>query len=189
MRSMCLSLRLAMRLAMRLGIVSVMLVLFASLAGGLHLASAQNTAAQRSEPKETGYAIKKPVFGGACPTCPWGAIADIVKAAMKPYGWDIQICYYCAGGPRAVRIAAGAMMATPPANPTAETRPTPKGPVDFGATNPNFLRMAYLGTAEFAGDPEGPRKHLRLVANIQVPAYLMVAVKAGSGITDLGQIV
>ena len=157
--------------------------------GGLRFASAQSAGTRKSNQQETGYAIKKPIFGGACPTCPWGAMAEIVQAALKPYGWDIQICYYCAGGLRAARMVAGAMMATPPANPTADTRPTPKGPVDFGATGAQLLWWAYQRTNGFAKDPEGPRKQLRLVANIQVPSYLAVAVKADSGITDLSQIV
>src|ERR1019366_6898104 len=28
---------------------------------------------------------KNPVFGGACRLCPWGAMAEVVQAAMKPY--------------------------------------------------------------------------------------------------------
>ena len=36
--------------------------------------------------QETGIKIRKPVFGGACKACPWGAMAEIVKAAMQPYG-------------------------------------------------------------------------------------------------------
>jgi len=134
---------------------------------------------------ETGYATKNPVFGGACPTCPWGVMADIVKAAMEPYGWDIQICYYCAGGPRAARIVSGAMM---PENPDPENMPTPGGPVDFGATGVAFFRAAYHGENDFASDPEGPRSHLRAVANIQTPSYYVVAVKASLGITDLAEI-
>src|SRR5689334_7868971 len=43
-----------------------------------------------------GIAVKRPVFGGACKVCPWGAVAEIVRDAMKPYGWDVQICYHCA---------------------------------------------------------------------------------------------
>src|SRR5271155_726709 len=54
--------------------------------------------------KETGIAIKKPVFAGACKICPWGALAEIVKAAMKPYGYDVQICYNC-NNPRFVADA------------------------------------------------------------------------------------
>ena len=66
---------------------------------------------------ETGYAAKKPVIGGACPTCPWGTMSELVRTVMLPHGWDIQICYNCAGGPREARMVAGAMMATPPARP------------------------------------------------------------------------
>ena len=170
--------------SIRLRIVSVMLVLLAALAGDFRLASAQNTGPQR----ETGYAIKKPVFGGACPTCPWGAMAEVVKAALKPYGWDVQVCYVCAGGPREARMVAGAMMPVPRGSASAPL-PLPKGPVDFGATGSQFLQWAYLGIHDFAKDPEGPRKHLRVVAHIQEPTYYIIAVKADSGITDLSQIV
>jgi TRAP transporter TAXI family solute receptor len=41
----------------------------------------------------------------------------------------------------------------------------------------------------FANDPEGPRRHLRMVANIQEPTWLLVAFKADSGITSLSDIV
>jgi uncharacterized protein len=135
-----------------------------------------------------GVAAKRPVFGGACPACPWGAMGDVVKEAMKPYGWDVQVCYYCAGGPRAARLVAEASEATPPQKPTATSLPTPKGKLDFGATSVELLQYAYLGIHDFAKDKEGPRKHLRLVANIQTPNYFMVGVNAKSNITDLRQI-
>jgi TRAP transporter TAXI family solute receptor len=137
---------------------------------------------------ETGYALKKPVFGGACPTCPWGEMGEIVREAMKGYGWDIQICYVCAGGPREARMVAGAMMPVERGT-NPENLPLPKGPVDLGATGSQFLQWAYLGIHDFAKDKEGPRKHLRLVAHIQEPTYYVVAVKANSGIKDLGEIV
>ena len=35
----------------------------------------------------------KPVFGGACRLCPWGAMAEVVQAAMKPYLYGVQICF------------------------------------------------------------------------------------------------
>ena len=156
------------------------------LAGSMSPVAAQGADATKSAQAETGYAVKKPVFGGACETCPWGSIAEIVKKAMKPYGWDIHICYGCAGGPREARMVSGAMKATPPNN--APNTPNPNGPVDFGATGSQFLWWAYQGTQEFAKDKEGPRKQLRMVANIQEPSYFLVAVKADSGITDLHQI-
>jgi len=57
---------------------------------------------------------KKPVFGGACEICPRGAIAEVVKAAMSPYGYDVQVCYNC-NGADAPRIVGDARMPlTPP---------------------------------------------------------------------------
>ena len=174
--------------SMRLRLVSAMLILLASLAESFQLASAQDTGTQATSTQATGYAVKKPVLGGACPLCPWGKMAEVVKEAMQPYGWDIQICYVCAGGPREARMVAGAMMPVPRGS-ASDQLPLPNGPVDFGVTGSQFLQWAYLGIDVFANDPEGPRKHLRVVANIQEPTYLIVAVKAESGITDLGDIV
>jgi TRAP transporter TAXI family solute receptor len=138
--------------------------------------------------QSNGIAAKRPVFGGACPACPWGAMGNVVKEAMKPYGYDVQVCYYCAGGPRAARLVAANSEATPPQNVTPATLPTPQGKLDFGATSVEFLQYAYLGIHDFAADKEGPRKHLRFLANIQTPNYFMVAVDAKSEITDLRQI-
>jgi TRAP transporter TAXI family solute receptor len=153
------------------------LIVLASLAVGPHPGAQSN-----------GVAAKRPVFGGACPACPWGAMADVVKGALTPYGWDVQICYSCAGGPRAVRLVADGSDATPPAFVTATTLPTPQGRLDFGAVSVELLQYAYLGIHDFAKDKEGPRKQLRLLANIQTPNYFMIAVDAKSDITDLRQI-
>ena len=71
----------------------------------LRPATAQNKNGQKRSDAETGYAVKKPVFGGSCDHCPWGAMAEIVKTAMSFYGWDVQICYSCAGGPRAGAVS------------------------------------------------------------------------------------
>jgi len=162
---------------LRVSIVTALMIGFGLAAGS---ANAQEAAGQ------TGYAAKKPVFGGSCPTCPWGAIGDIVKAAMKPHGWDVQVCYSCAGGPRASRMVADAMKAGPVRG--ADAFPTPNGPVDFGGTGAEFLQWAYLGIHDFSRDPQGPRNNLRMIANIQTPTYYVVAVRANSGITDLRQI-
>src|SRR5581483_377458 len=53
-----------------------------------------------------GYAVKKPVIAGACHFCPWGAAADFVIAAMKPYGWDVQGCFNCSMA-NSIRLPAG----------------------------------------------------------------------------------
>ena len=174
--------------AMRLGLVCAVFafgILGVSLTG-----VAQNAPTPKTPgPATTGYALKKPVFGGACPTCPWGAMADVVKKVMKPYGWDIQICYYCAGGPREARLVSKAAMATPPNKTSPDDLPTPKGSLDFGATTTEFLEYAYMGTNDFAKDPGSAQKQLRLIAKIQEPTYYIIAVRADTGITSLSQIV
>ena len=95
-----------MRRQWLIGLCAASAIVFVLLLRGLQFGAAQNA----STPT-TGYAVKKPVFGGACPICPWGAMAEVVKTAMKPYGWDVQICYYCAGGPREARLVSKAAMA------------------------------------------------------------------------------
>jgi len=134
---------------------------------------------------------KRPVFGGACRLCPWGAMAEVVQAAMKPYGYDVRICYNC-NAADAPRIVSEARMPPPykpdPAVPEilAPRNEPGLGAIDFGAVAIQFLRNAYLGTGMYA--KEKPRKNLRLIANIQDPSYVLVAAKAGTGITDLSQI-
>jgi uncharacterized protein len=140
---------------------------------------------------QTGIEAKKPVFGGACEICPWGAMAEVVKAAMKPYGYDVQICYNCNGGD-APRIVSESRTPPPyrpdPALPEilAPRNAPGLGTVDFGAVAVQFLRNAYRGTGMYAR--EKPRTNLRLIANIQDPSYIMVAAKTETGITDLSQI-
>ncbi len=140
---------------------------------------------------QTSIDMKKPVFGGACKICPWGAMAEVVKAAMKPYGYDVQICYNCNAGD-APRIVSEARTPPPyrpdPAVPEilAPRNAPGLGAVDFGAVAIQFLRNAYRGTGMYAR--EKPRTNLRLIANIQDPSYILVAAKAETGITDLSQI-
>jgi para-nitrobenzyl esterase len=139
----------------------------------------------------SGIAAKRPVFGGACKICPWGAMAEVVQAAMKPYGYDVQICYNC-NAADAPRIVSEARL--PPAfkpdhavpEILAPRNPPELGPVDFGAVAVQFLRNAFRGTGIYAN--EKPRTNLRLIANIQDPSYVLVAAKAETGITDLAQI-
>jgi len=140
---------------------------------------------------QTGIQEKKPVFGGACRICPWGAMAEVVQAAMKPYGYDVQICYNC-NAIDAPRIVSEARI-PPPYRPDpvvpeilAPRNAPGLGAVDFGAVAIQFLRSAYKGTGMYAKDK--PRTNLRLIANIQDPSYVLVAAKAETGITDLAQL-
>lgn len=140
---------------------------------------------------QTGIQYRKPVFGGACRLCPWGAMAEVVQAAMKPYGYDVQICYNC-NAVDAPRIVSEARMPPPykpdPAVPEilAPRNVPGLGAIDFGAVAIQFLRNAYKGTGPYSKDK--PRTNLRLIANIQDPSYVLVAAKAETGITDLAQI-
>ena len=43
----------------------------------------------------TGIDIKRPLFAGACKACPWGVLAFVTQAALKPYGYDVKICWVC----------------------------------------------------------------------------------------------
>jgi len=136
-------------------------------------------------------AAKRPVFGGACKICPWGAMAEFVQDAMEPYGYDVQVCYNC-NAADAPRIVAEARV-PPPYRPDhavpeilAPRNVPGLGPIDFGAVAIQFLRSAYKGTGIYANN--GPRENLRLIANIQDPSYAVVAAKEETGITDLSQI-
>src|SRR5262249_35302848 len=136
-----------------------------------------------------GYATKKPIVGAACPTCPWGAMAVVIKKAMAFYGWDIQICYYCAGSPREARFVAAKSMATPPNRPSENDEPTPNGTIDFGVTGTEYLRWAFDGTNDFASDPGHPSPQMRVIAKVQEPTFYVIAVRADTGITSLADIV
>ncbi len=150
-------------------------------------AASQTKAGQQATSKQFGYAVKKPIFGGADTTGPWGVLGTFVKQAMKNSGWDVQLCRTCAGGPREARLVSAA--AVPPKPPAGRPDPgTPDGPLDFGATGAQFLWWAYQGTHDFKQDPGVARKNLRMIANIQNPSYMLFGVKATSGIADLRQI-
>ena len=134
-----------------------------------------------------GFAAHRPVVAAACLHCPYGTVAGILKTAMKATGYDLQICNNCAGATGATIVADRCR--PPPAAPNADpklTPPSPDAPVDIGINNPMWLNWTYEGSHGFNN---GVAKHnLRTIATVQYPRYLIVAVKAGSGITDLGQL-
>jgi TRAP-type uncharacterized transport system substrate-binding protein len=137
---------------------------------------------------ETGFDVKRPVLAAACEKgCPWGELADFVKEAMTPLGYEVIICRNCnrTEGPRIVGKAS-----YPPEIGVSDlfvgTTVRVNAPVDFGITESGFLAWAFRGKLTYSAD--GPYPNLRLVAKIEDPTYLLVAVKADSGITDLAQI-
>jgi TRAP transporter TAXI family solute receptor len=137
---------------------------------------------------KTGFAVKKPVLASACPNaCPWGELGEFVKEAMQPLGYEVVLCRNCnrAEGPRIVAGAKHPPQLTP-LDLLVGTHERVNAPIDFGITETGFLSWAYNGRHTYEKD--GPYRNLRLIAKIEDPYYLLVAVKADSGITDLAQI-
>ena len=139
-------------------------------------------------PGKTGFDVKRPVVAAACPHgCPWGELGEFVRDALAPFGYDVILCRNCnrAEGPRIVGKAA-----FPPPLVASDLRvgttERVNAPVDFGITESGILASAYRGEGAYAAD--GPYRNLRLIAKIEDPTYLLVAVKTASGITDLAQI-
>src|SRR5581483_12284272 len=121
----------------------------------------------------------------ACKACPWGALAEIVKTMMAPYGYDVAICHSCSAANATPTVAKRL-----PSVPVTERQvffgvtPGPPAPMDFGATQLGGVVSAYRGQTRDL--PEG--RDLRLLARIEQPSYLMIAVTKESGLTDLKQI-
>lgn len=134
-----------------------------------------------------GIAAKRPVVQASCRYCPWGALADVLKTAMVPYGYDLAICHTCSSEESA-RIVSKRLMPPPISERQVELGVVaqPKAPIDFGVTNTENVRRAYEGRGRYQKD--GPMTNLRAIALIESPAYLLMAVTKSSGITDLRQI-
>lgn len=146
---------------------------------------------QASTQPATGIKIKKPVFGGACRLCPWGAMAQAVKDAMQFSGYNVQICHNCNAAAAPVIVSEAKLPPPYKVDPAVSVAMAPPndpglGPVDFGATAIQFLCSAYEGTGPYAH--HAPMKNLRLIANVDSRWYLIVAAKAETGITDLSQV-
>lgn len=136
----------------------------------------------------TGYATRRLVMASACPhACPWGELGEFVRDAMAPIGFEIILCRNCNRdlGPRLV-----ARGSRPPpldaGNIRTGTTERVDAPVDFGVTESGMLDWAYRGRLIYS--PQGPMPNLRLIAKLEDPTYLLVAVRAESGIRDLAQI-
>lgn len=136
--------------------------------------------------QEWGIAVKRPVLQAACRYCPWGSLADVVKKMMAFDGFDVGICYTCSMQ-NAVRTVAKRLPSIELSERTIALgvkSPGPPAPMDFGVTQLGGVLNAYRG--QIADLPEG--KSLRLLARIEQPSYLMMAVTKQSGLTDLKQV-
>lgn len=170
-----------MEISMRRKLMPLFLIL-----ANLWMAPLSASAQQSVAPRQYGVSVKRPILGGACPWCPWGALADKVKEAMKPYGYDVQICYNCSAID-SVRIVAERRKPLPlPPQYTGLYPAPPNGEVDFGIVNLDFFVDGYRGEGMYKQD--GPRPNLRLIAKIEDPQYYMAATRREAFITDLSQI-
>jgi TRAP-type uncharacterized transport system substrate-binding protein len=112
------------------------------------------------------FADKRLVFGGAGPGTPWGTLGQITARALEPEGYQ-------------VRVEPGASRGRCPGLVSA-------GQVDFGATQMLLVRWAYAGEHRFKAEGALPR--LRAIATIMFPAWLGVAARWETGITELSQV-
>jgi hypothetical protein len=137
---------------------------------------------------KTGWGNKRPVFAAACPNgCPWGEIGEFVHDAMAKLGYDVILCRNC-NRDRGPRLVSSAGIPPPLDALDARTGTTQRfdAPVDFGVTASGILGSAYRGQGGYAAG--GPLTNLRLIAKIEDPMFLLIAVKDSSGITDLAQV-
>jgi TRAP-type uncharacterized transport system substrate-binding protein len=117
-----------------------------------------------------GFNDKKITFAGAGPVgagTPWGTIAEIMVRLLASRGYETEI------------ETRSSMM--------NNARYVSDGRADIGATHVTQLRGAYEATGDWA--PEGRRENLRVLANVNHPSWLAIAVRNESEITDLTQIV
>src|SRR4051812_42618746 len=80
--------------------------------------------------------LQRVVVGASCSTCPWGAIADMLRRPLQAEGYALQVCYNCSQT-ESTRIVAAARVPPPltPAQIARRFAPPPNAPVDFGITN------------------------------------------------------
>lgn len=115
------------------------------------------------------WAARTPVFAGAGPPglgTPWGTLAQVAAGILGPLGFELQIEAESFG--------------------LDNTRYVADGRADFGATHLARIRASFRGELEF-GD-EGARDNLRVIAAVNHPSWIGVAVTVASGLTDLADL-
>ena len=138
----------------------------------------------------TGIDVKRPLFGGACKACPWGVLASVTKEALKPAGYNVQICWVCwsSYGPREMADKTKPVWPTEADNvPKAYLELPPDAIPDISATSELNLIAAWNGVGPYAKDNR-QRQNYRIIAAVQQPNFMMIAANKTSGITDLSQV-
>jgi TRAP-type uncharacterized transport system substrate-binding protein len=113
-----------------------------------------------------GFGDRQLVFGGAPLGSPWGTMGAVAAQALEPLGYTVTVESEASMGRCPGLVHAGS--------------------VDFGANQSMTTRWAYAGIKSYS--THGPMPRLRTLATIMMPAWLGIAVRWESGITDLGQI-
>ena len=154
---------------------------------GAAVPSSSNAAGSQSD--DYGIAAKRPVFAGACKACPWGILASVTKEALKPYGYDVKICWVCwsSYGPREMADKTKPVMPQGTLVDPAYIEPPPDLVPDISATSLTNLTDAWNGTGAYAPDHK-LRRNFRIVALVQQPNYLIAAATKASGIASLAAI-
>lgn len=146
------------------------------------------------QPQEFGIAVKRPVFAGACKACPWGVLASVTKQALKPYGYDVQICWVCSStiGPRLMADQKVAIQPRGGGENALYEEPSPNAVPDISGTTETNLLNAWNWAGDFITDHRDsaptPRHNFKVIAVVQQPNYLIAAANKRSGITSLAQI-
>jgi len=109
---------------------------------------------------------KRLVFGGAPPGSPWGTMGAVAAQALGPLGYAVTVETEASMGRCPGMVHAGALQ--------------------FGANQSMTTRWAYAGIKAYAESGGMPR--LRTLATIMMPAWLGIAVRWETGITDLDQV-
>ena len=113
-----------------------------------------------------GFEDKRLTFGGAGPGTPWGTLGAITARALERYGYEVRIELEASRGRCPGLVSAGRL--------------------ELGATQALLTHWAYAGLHRFA--TQGPQPRLRALATIMHPAWLAVAARWETGITDLAQV-
>jgi TRAP transporter TAXI family solute receptor len=145
---------------------------------------------RRASAADGGFNTKNPVFSVGCPTCTLGASGEFVRQALKLEGKDIRLCETGVGPKGSLYVAEHRLcppLSALPGDQGLGVAPPPTDPVDFGATSVmTNLEGVYYGTGDYsAGGPyqsTGPHPHMRAIALIEAPIYIVAAVHAESGI-------
>jgi TRAP-type uncharacterized transport system substrate-binding protein len=180
-----------MRLRNPLAAALAFVLVVASLAVGRAQETTSPVVLKTVEIGPTGIAQKRPVFAGACKACPWGVLAMITQAALRPYDYDVRICYVCWSeyGPR--EMADRTTPVLPKIDPSDQVRSyiedPPDAVPDISATSLANLVNAWNGTGPYASDGK-VRHNYRVIAVVQQPNVLLMAARRESGITDLSQV-